>query len=221
MDSEMLEVLIWACIAIVMIYVLYTTLGKRQGFQDPDKWASTNKRFEVKETTDATEKEPVQEKREDHAALNLSKKEREVYEKIRSLDPTFSLDVFMNGAESAFSLILESFAKEDRATLKTLFSHSIFEELEQDIEDRQSAGEVLKTQVLKIHKMEISKLELSGTKAHITVEIESEQFHLIYNAKGEIIEGSENQTETLRDLITFERDVLNPDPNWIVIRMEK
>ncbi|MGN6670063.1 MAG: Tim44/TimA family putative adaptor protein [Candidatus Nucleicultricaceae bacterium] len=221
MDSEMLEVLIWACIAIVMIYVLYSTLGKRQGFQDPDRWASANKRFEVKETAVAAEEESIQEKREDRAALNLSKTDRVVYEKICNLDPAFSLDAFMKGAESAFSLILESFAKEDRVMLKTLFSHSIFAELEQDIEDRQSAGEVLKTQVLKIHKMEISKLELLDTKARITVEIESEQFHLIYNAKGEIIEGSENQTETLRDLITFERDVCSLDPNWIVIRMEK
>lgn len=221
MDSEMLEVLIWAFIAVVMVYTLYSTLGKKQGFRDPDKWASANKRFTAQESLDGDDQSVIPEKLEDAESLKLSKSNHAVYEKICRLDPNFSLDRFIKGAEVAFSMILESFALEDKDTLRAIFSREIYEDLEKDIDERQNAGERLQTKVLKIHKMEITKLEFDNERCRITVEIESEQYHLMFNAKGDIIEGSENQTETIRDWLTFEREVRNPDPNWTVIRMEK
>lgn len=223
MDSEVFEVFIWAGIAAVAVYFLYSVLGKRQGFYDKEKWSSAHRRFDSTEPSS----QPGQSNAEqtaihmDEQAENLHKTERVIYDKIKKIEPHFNLDEFLKGAEVAFFMILESFAKGDLERLQSLFSNEIFEELKKDIEERESAEETLETQVLKIHKMEIRKLELLQTRVRITLEIESEQFHILKDASGTIIEGSENQTETLKDLFVFERDLQDHNPNWTVIRMDK
>lgn len=225
MGSEIIEVFVWAGIATVMIYLLYSVLGKKEGFEDKEKWSNYNRRFEAKDDEGAL-KDPVKDAdleiisdKADETANSLNKLDRSCYDKIRKIDPAFNLDTFLKGAEIAFSMIVESYAVGDLETLKALFSPPLLTEFEEDVKHREAAGERAETRVLKIHRMEITKLELVGTQARISVEIESEQFHVVKDQAGTLIEGSENQTETLVDRVTFERTLSSDNPNWIVIRM--
>lgn len=225
MGSEIIEVFVWAGIATVMIYLLYSVLGKKEGFEDKEKWSRQSRNFEAKEE-EATQKDPLKDAvfeiipdQLDESAERLNKLDLKCYEKIRKVDPTFNLDTFLKGAEIAFGMIVESYGAGDLKTLKTLFSDPLFAEFAEDVKHREEAGEKAETRVLKIHKMEISKLELLGTEARISVDIESEQFHLVKDQTGTLVEGSENQTETLVDHLTFERNLTSNDPNWIVTRM--
>jgi predicted lipid-binding transport protein (Tim44 family) len=225
MGSEIIEVFVWAGIATVMVYLLYSVLGKKEGFEDKEKWSRYTKKFESKEEEGSLKdagKDTVFEiipNQPDGSAERLNKLDRRCYEKIRGIDPTFTLDTFLKGAEVAFSMIVESYAAGDLKTLKILFSDALFAEFEEDVKQREASGERAETKVLKINKMEITKLELLGTQARINVDIESEQFHLVRDKAGTLIEGSENQTETLIDHLKFERTLRSTDPNWSVVRM--
>lgn len=225
MGSEIIEVFVWAGIATVMIYLLYSVLGKKEGFEDKEKWSNYNRRFETKGEEDSI-KDSVQDAvfeivpdQPDLIAETLNKVDRKTYEKIKGIDSTFNLDNFLKGAEVAFSMIVESYAAGDLKTLKILFSDELFAEFEEDVRQREAAGEKAETKVLKTHKMEITKLELLGNQARLNVLIESEQFHQVKDKNGILIEGNENQTETIIDRLTFERILTSHDPNWTVIRM--
>ncbi|MBX9696563.1 MAG: Tim44/TimA family putative adaptor protein, partial [Alphaproteobacteria bacterium] len=202
MGSEIIEVFVWAGIATVMVYLLYSVLGKKEGFEDKEKWSRYSKRFETKEEegdlNDAV-KDTVFEiipNQPDGSAERLNKLDRRCYEKIKGIDPAFNLDTFLKGAEVAFSMVVESYAVGDLETLKMVLSDALFAEFEEDVKQREALGERAETKVLKINKMEITKLELLGTQVRINVDIESEQFHLVRDQTGTLIEGSENQTET-------------------------
>lgn len=55
--------------------------------------------------------------------------------------------------------------------------------------------------------------------ATITVTFTSEQTNILYDAKGNMIEGNPKQIEEVVDAWVFERDLKAQDPNWTLVKI--
>ncbi|HEX6014891.1 MAG TPA: Tim44/TimA family putative adaptor protein [Geminicoccaceae bacterium] len=136
---------------------------------------------------------------------------------IKRADPGFDLDHFLQGARAAFAMIVEAYAKGDKAALRPLLADEVFAQFSGAIDGRERAGHVLSTELVATSGAELAAAALQGTRARVTVRFTSEQINVTRDAAGNVVEGDPRQIETIVDVWTFERDTRSRDPNWQLV----
>jgi predicted lipid-binding transport protein (Tim44 family) len=139
-----------------------------------------------------------------------------VLAQIAVADPNFDAGDFLNGAKSAFTMIVKAFADGDTATLRPLLSDEIYDTFERDIQNRQAAGDMLTTEIHSV-AAEIVDARLQDRIAFITVRFTSSQTNVVRKPGGEVAEGDPDSINEVIDIWTFSRDTRSRDPNWLLV----
>lgn len=135
---------------------------------------------------------------------------------IAAADRTFEVDRFAQGAQDAFVYIVESFADGDRETLRDLLSPAVYDAFDGAIAARESAGEIMHTEINAIKRVEIAAAGIEGRLSKITVRFFAEEVTYTKDSQGNIIEGHPERVTQMRDLWTFSRETRARDPRWLV-----
>jgi predicted lipid-binding transport protein (Tim44 family) len=218
-------------VAIIVFWRLTSVLGRRTGNERPpvDPFAAREK-LEKKLADGAV----PERRRQAEPAANLAASaspQAPVWEgfaakgsaaargleKIASADRSFDPAAFLEGAKTAYEMIVTSFATGDKTALKPLLSREVFEGFSRAIDARRQSGETLETSFVGIGGAEITSADLAGRRASITVRFSSEQISCRKNKSGDIIEGDPKKIREITDIWTFERDVSSKDPNWTLV----
>jgi predicted lipid-binding transport protein (Tim44 family) len=136
--------------------------------------------------------------------------------RIRQIDPDFDPVAFLAGAESAFTMIVDAFARGDRDTLRPLLSPEVFADFEAAISARERAGERQRTDLVALRESAILEADLRGTVATIGVRFVSDQINITYGPDGSVVAGGEAVTETV-DVWSFMRNLNSADPTWLLV----
>ena len=110
------------------------------------------------------------------------------------LYPGFDEGEFLEGAETAFDLILNAYHTGDTQTLKDFVSSDLLKKALQDVPEEVPSK-------ICLAQSEILAKEVKGKRAFVTVRFVSEQ---VFNGK---VRESE-------DVWVFERSINSEDPNW-------
>ncbi|GEO80874.1 Tim44/TimA family putative adaptor protein [Pararhodospirillum oryzae] len=137
--------------------------------------------------------------------------------RLRQVDPSFSPDAFLDGARSAFQIILMAFAKGDRDTLQPLLAPDVMRNFSAVIDTRERKGETMETDLVAFRSVAFEAVELRGRDALVTVRFVTEQVNVTRDAADAIVEGDPNHVDDVTDIWTFRRDVTSPDPNWELV----
>ena len=187
-DLQFLDILIFAGIAGFLIFRLRNVLGKRAGFE---KKNSPKKDDEIKDNTTKEEKKP--QLKENEAKLAIA------YQAIQDFDHK----AFLEGAKFAFEAIINAFNQEDTKTLKNLLTKEVYLSFEKAIkEGHHKPG-------FQFYSLVISSVEnvlAEGGFVYITLKITSEQFK----------EEDENTVIKKQDLWTFQKNIENKSPIWLL-----
>lgn len=135
---------------------------------------------------------------------------------VRAIDPSFSLKEFTKGAEAAFEMVVQAFAKDDRDTLKQLLSKELFQQFKDALDLRKKDDSFEEVTLLAILKTEPLSIETRKNTAVITLRFESEQVRVMRGKDGKIISGDPSAVQTADDEWTFERDLRSSNPNWTI-----
>ena len=141
-------------------------------------------------------------------------------ERIAQSDPSFTAKSFVEGAKLAYEMIIDSFAKGDKASLKNLLSRDVYDGFARAISDRESAGHRVEQRFVGIDKATILAAELDGSRANILVDFDSELISATYDKSGQLVDGSPRDISRVNDVWTFERDVTSRNPNWKLVKTE-
>jgi predicted lipid-binding transport protein (Tim44 family) len=136
---------------------------------------------------------------------------------IRLADHRFELQSFLTGAGRAFEAIVEAFAGGDKDVLRPLLADEVYEGFARAIDERQTAGQTLDTQLIAVRKAEVVEAGMQGTMARVLVRFTSEQVNVLRDAEGKPVDGDPGTAEEVVDLWTFERDTRSSDPNWALV----
>jgi predicted lipid-binding transport protein (Tim44 family) len=139
---------------------------------------------------------------------------------IRTADPAFEPLPFAGGARSAFSTIVESFARGDTAGLRPLLDPPTFASFEAEIRARAGRREKRETTLIGFEASDIAAAELQGDDALVTVRFISEQIQVTRDAEGQIVDGNPNEVVKAVDLWTFRRNTKASDPNWVLTKTD-
>lgn len=136
---------------------------------------------------------------------------------IARADRNFDIDFFLDGAQDAFAMIVESYADGDRETLKNLLAPSVYSAFERGISDREARHEKQSAEIHAIRKAEVIDAKVDSKKAMITVRFIADEASVTKDELGEIIAGHPEKTTVMKDIWTFGRDLKSKDPSWLVM----
>ena len=136
---------------------------------------------------------------------------------IAEADPGFSPKSFMEGAKSAYEMIVTAFAAGDRQTLRNLLEKDVFDGFEKVIKDREAAGRKVDFTFVGLPKIEISEAELDKRNANVTIRFHAEVVSATRDKDGTLIEGNATEVTNIADEWTFARSPKSRDPNWKLV----
>jgi predicted lipid-binding transport protein (Tim44 family) len=192
----MIEILVLAFVAGFVLFRLYTTLGKRTGAERP---------AEPQPAQGELPREPAGVQAP--TAPAATGPAGEGVAAIVRADPNFEPGYFLQGARSAYELIVNAFAKGDKAALNGLLTPRVYESYVSAISAREASG-AAGPELVRLKSAEIVDAELRGDTARVTVKFEAE-----------LAEGAHGVRDA-RERWTFERDVRSHDPNWLLARVQ-
>ncbi len=128
-----------------------------------------------------------------------------------------SASIFLEGAKSAFEIIISSFSIGDLTTLKILLSEKIFLQFKAAIEDRKSKNESLNTKIISIDEANITSAKIENGFAIVEIAFKSKQINYVENEQKEIISGNKTEINTIIDNWTFKKDCNSSNPNWLLV----
>jgi predicted lipid-binding transport protein (Tim44 family) len=140
---------------------------------------------------------------------------------ILAADPAFDVGRFIEGAKSAYRLILESFWKGDLDTLKPHVDAHVYETFAAAVEQRAKDKLTLDNRLVTIEQAVISEATVERSVAVLTVRFEADIAAVTRNAEGQVVAGSLSDAVQTRDLWTFRRDLASRDPNWVLIETDE
>ena len=187
-DLQFFDIIIFAVIAVFIIYRLRSVLGKRTGFQK-----NINQQEFVKKKTTPDELN-IPQLKENEQKLEA------VYKKVSS----FNHKEFLEGAKKAFEIIITAFNKGDKGTLKNLVSKDVYNAFEGAINSG-SNNPNSQFYSLVIDGVEDAKVE--GGKISIAVNFTSEQ----------ILSDNEDSIVKNKDTWVFEKPESSTGPAWLLV----
>lgn len=199
---QVLELIIFAGLAAIVLYQLYSVLGRRVGRQPEDTPAAAGRPAPTAPVDRALDHV------DDGVALTG-------LAAVRHADPSFDLSRFLGGAKSAYEMVVRAFAAGDRDTLKNLLSAEVMSSFDAAIAQREAEGRTEKVEFLQAPRADMERADVKGDLAHVVVRFLAE-----FRTRSKGPEGEAVDDRRTAELWTFERNLKSRDPNWTLVHVD-
>ena len=212
----MVEIILLAMVAVFVGLRLFSVLGQRTGHeQEPPMPRS------VETSPNLTPVPDIASSAEEETDGLVAPFASAGIRKISSADSRFEINEFLIGAQAAYRMILEAFWKGDRDNLAHLVSDEVLASFNAAIDAREEQGHVLDNRLVMIERTRIEKAEYRSDIARITVRFDADIAGVTRDKNGKVIAGSLSDAVQLRDIWSFERNVRDADPNWLLAETDE
>jgi predicted lipid-binding transport protein (Tim44 family) len=208
------EIILFACIAGFLVYRLGRVLGKRTGNERSP--GDTFGRRSSKESDNVVALPDRGRPETDDEEVAPTSVAAGIIQ-IKVADPSFDGEQFIEGARTAFEMIIKAFAAGDGKTLRTLLSDEVYENFANAIRAREIANHPHETNLVSIMGTDIIEIQMEGSSAFITVRFISEQMNATRDSSSDMVDGEAEAVTKVTDIWTFARDMHSSDPNWTLI----
>jgi predicted lipid-binding transport protein (Tim44 family) len=215
LDTPMLEILLAAVVAGIVLFRLYMVLGRRTGHENPPpeqyrrQTAPSGDNVVAIPDRSAVRPGAVSEKPADGVAAALLD--------IKLADRKFESDHFLSGARSAYEIIVTAFAAGNRQTLRPLLSDEVYAAFDGVIHGHEERKEKVDFTFVGFSDAKITHAELKNRVAEITVTFAAKYISTTASPDGSIVEGDPKAVREVTDIWTCARDTGARDPNWTLI----
>ena len=215
-NGQFIGILLFAVIAGVILFRLYTVLGRRTGHEPPPR---ESYRLSGGQGDAAPPKDnvvPLPSRTEQIAERPADPVARGLFD-IKLADKGFETEHFIAGAKHAYELIVTAFARGDRAALRPLLGGEVFAAFEGVMSGREQRKERVEFTFVGFKDVKIVHASLKNRAAEITVAIGAQFISATQGADGQLIDGDPKSVRDVTDVWSFTRDVKARDPNWLLV----
>ncbi len=215
-NSQLLVILAVAMVAGIILFRLFTVLGRRTGNErePPQPYQRIG-------GADAADNKvaplPGAVARGVTAPANPTDPLARALLDIKAADRTFDADHFLAGARHAYELILTAFAANDRAALRPLLSDEVYAAFDGVIKGREERKEKVAFTFVGVKDARVSHAILKGRTAEVTITFAAQYISATSGESGAIVDGDPKSVRDAHDIWTFARDVRSSDPNWTLV----
>ena len=193
---EYLDIILLAIIAGFIILRLRGILGRRTGHEKKIFRDSFSKKVEQRNT--------------EEKVVNLSSSK---------LDDA-TKEQFIKGAKAAYEMIVTSFAKGDKKTLKPLLNKEIYQNFSDEIDHRRKENSKSELTFVGVKSAEIKNFEKKDNIYTFTVNFVSEIITCKKDKNNKIIEGNPDIIKTVNDVWKFSKNMWSNNPNWYLVETQ-
>ena len=193
---EYLDIILLAIIAGFIVLRLRGILGRRTGHEKKDFGDLFSKRA----TQSGSEKKVVN--------LSSSKLDDETKEQL------------IKAAKAAYEMIITSFAKGDKKTLKPLLNKEIYKNFSDEIDHRKKENLKSELTFVGVKSAEIKNFEKKDNIYTFTVNFVSEIITCKKDKNNKIIEGNPDIIKTVNDVWKFSKNMWSSNPNWYLVETQ-
>jgi predicted lipid-binding transport protein (Tim44 family) len=197
---QVLELLIFAVLAAVVLYQLYAVLGRRVGRQPEDN-PEVARRIALDTVTGT--RLPA-----DSPALGA-------VAAIKAKDAAFDVDKFLAGAKSAFQTTVQAYAAGDRDALKPLLAPDVAQAFEAGMAQREAEGRSESIEFLQPPRADLEDTAVEADVARVKVRFLAEFRNRSKGPEGEAVDDRRTA-----EVWTFQRALAVKDSNWLLARVE-
>lgn len=214
-NNTIVVIVMLAMLAAFLGLRLYSVLGRRTGHeQDPNTTIPPKPAVAI----------PAADTRRPLDAAPASGRDGNVFEPqaeiaLRGLlaqDRSFDAGRFVDGAKTAYRMILEAYWKGDRDTLRSLCDDDSYVAFADAIAAREAAGETLDNRLVAINEARIADVQVEGSLARVTMRFDADIVGVTRDASGTIIAGSVTDAVQTHDRWSFKRTIGSSDPKWLL-----
>jgi predicted lipid-binding transport protein (Tim44 family) len=212
-------IIILACFALFAGLRLYAVLGRRTGHEQQPIVKPAEGALVVRPSTDL-----LADRGAAQASASGTMIEPDAVDGISAIvsaDSRFDVSTFLDGARSAYRVVLEAFWRGDEAALAKLCEDEVLATFREAIAARAEAGETIENRLVAIERAVIDSAGVAGQMAVVTVRFDADIAAITRNAGGDVIGGSLTDAVQTHDLWTFSRHLRIDDPNWILIETDE
>ncbi len=142
-------------------------------------------------------------------------------QEVAAADKSFEPEAFLEGAKTAYEMIVMAFAEGNRKLLKQLLAKEVFEGFTGALDAREKKKLIVDSSFIGIDRAEIASAELRNQRTiRITVKFVSSLITATHTRDGEVVEGDPKKVREVTDIWTFARDANARDPNWQLVATE-
>lgn len=208
----MFEVVLYAAIAAIICVAFYSVLGKSVG-RGPDDEFKPEEIF-------GGDNAPRDRSREAGFANGDGMGEGSGLAAIARAQEGFSPARFIDGAKTAYSMILEAFASGDRETLRDLLTDDVHTVYDTAISEREAKSLTQVTDLGRLRACQIKSARIEDGIAYIRVLYEADIASALRDADGELIEGDPDILASISEFWTYEQPIGASDPAWRLSEVE-
>ena len=190
---EYLDIILLAIIAGFIILRLRGILGRRTGHEKKD----FGDLFGKKVTQSGNEKKVVN---SSPGKLDDAAKEQ-----------------FIKGAKEAYEMIITSFAKGDKKTLKPLLNKEIYQNFSDEIDHRKKENLKSELTFVAVKSAKIKNFEKKDNIYTFTVNFVSEIITCKKDKNNKVVEGNPDIIKTVNDVWKFSKNMWSQDPTWYLV----
>jgi predicted lipid-binding transport protein (Tim44 family) len=196
--------IIFALLALFVLWKLRSVLGERTGYeQEPQALAP--------------QVAPPPAPAPDWSDLVDGADARAGVETILRAQPDFAPRTFLDGARSAYEMVVVAFSRGDEATLKSLASDDVFGAFAGAIAQRRAQGESMETTLVGLNSSKIVDAGVEDGHAFITVRFDAQFVMVTRDRAGAVVEGDASKPSNIIDVWTFARPQGSNEPNWTLV----
>jgi predicted lipid-binding transport protein (Tim44 family) len=197
---RILELIILAALAAVVLFQLYAVLGRRVG-RGPEDAARAPTVPPEPQRLAAPPAEAA------GGAVGVAA--------LRARDPSFDVAAFLQGARQAYQMIVTAFATGDRATLTPLLSEEVMTGFDAAIRQREAEGRTENVDFLQTPRADFEGVNLVGDVAKASVRFLAE-----FRSRSKGPEGETVDDRRTAEIWTFQRNLKSRDPNWTLVHVD-
>lgn len=209
-DSQVLDIILIA-LAGVILFRLYSVLGRRTGHERQQPQSAPGSSEKVVALPDRTALKPEQ-----TAQVTSDPVARGLLD-IKLADRAFETDHFLAGAKSAYEMILTAFASGDRVQLRPFLSDEVYAAFDNVMRERERRQEKVAFTFVGFKDVKIAHAALKGRAAEITVAFGAQFVSTTTAPDGTLVDGDPKNVRDVTDVWTFSRDIRARDPNWTLV----
>ena len=215
----MTVIIILALVALFIGLRLYSVLGERTGHEQQPILKPADPEAVVEPRM--TQPTVVQPSAADAADLAYLPTAGPGVRALLAADPTFDVAKFLEGAKSAYQMVLDAFWRGDAAGLRPYVDDHVYETFSSAIEQREKDGLMLDNRLVNVELSLITEASADNNVAVVTVRFEADIAAVTRNKDREVVAGSLSDAVQTRDLWTFRRQIGSRDPNWLLIETDE
>lgn len=216
----MTEIIIFAMVALFVGLRLYSVLGQRTGHEQRPM-ADMAESAPLPKVSFPAEQRETGASTEPGFAGHIGSSAIEGLRAIVSADPQFDSAHFLDGARSAYGMILDAFWRGDERALAELADPDVCSAFSDAIHARKADGLILENRLVRIDRSIIEAASIENRVARITIRFEADIAGVTRDRDGHIVAGSLSDAVPTRDLWTFSRNVRDSNPNWMLVETDE